>query len=94
MPFYRVRNARSIAGFTNYYLAVFLGRKLILNTAIISFGAEKLEKVERFFKRTVHFQRLRGRLIPVVRHYISLPAGLARMWHFFAFTRDWVLVFG
>ncbi|MDY0265700.1 MAG: DedA family protein [Sulfurospirillum cavolei] len=71
----------SIAGaLLNYYLAVFLGRKLILKYGhYLFFSAEKLEKVERFFKTHGSFSTFTGRLIPVVRHYISLPAGLARM---------------
>ena len=71
----------SIAGaLLNYYLAVFLGRKLILKYGhYLFFSAEKLEKVERFFKTHGSFPTFTGRLIPVVRHYISLPAGLARM---------------
>ncbi len=71
----------SIAGaLLNYYLAVVLGRKLILRYGhYLFFSAEKLEKVERFFKTHGSFSTFTGRLIPVVRHYISLPAGLARM---------------
>ena len=71
----------SIAGaLLNYYLAVFLGRKLILKYGhYLFFSAEKLEKVERFFKTHGSFSTFTGRLIPVARHYISLPAGLARM---------------
>lgn len=71
----------SIAGaLLNYYLAVKLGRKLILKYGhCIFFKPETLEKVEIFFKTHGSFSTFTGRLIPVIRHYISLPAGLARM---------------
>ncbi|MDD2382854.1 MAG: DedA family protein [Sulfurospirillaceae bacterium] len=71
----------SIAGaLLNYLLAVKLGRKLILKYGhYIFFKPETLEKVETFFKTHGPFSTFTGRLIPVIRHYISLPAGLARM---------------
>lgn len=71
----------SIAGaLLNYYLAVKLGRKLIIKYGhYVLFTQKKLENVEIFFKKHGSFSTFTGRLIPVVRHYISLPAGLARM---------------
>lgn len=52
----------SIAGaLLNYYLAVFLGRKLILKYGhYLFFSAEKLEKVERFFKTHGSFSTFYG----------------------------------
>lgn len=71
----------SISGaLLNYYLAVKLGRKLILKYGHYVFiKPETLEKVEVFFKTHGSFSTFTARLIPVIRHYISLPAGLARM---------------
>ncbi|MDR2638390.1 MAG: DedA family protein [Helicobacteraceae bacterium] len=64
----------------NYYLAVTLGRKAILRWGhYIFFTEETMQKVERYFKAHGHISIFSGRLIPVVRQYISLPAGLARM---------------
>ncbi|NCD11940.1 MAG: DedA family protein [Epsilonproteobacteria bacterium] len=71
----------SIAGaLFNYYLAVKLGRRLLLKYGhYVFFTKETLDKVESFFKTHGSFSTLSGRLVPVVRQYISLPAGLARM---------------
>ncbi len=73
--------AGSIAGaLFNYYLAVKLGRRLLLKYGhYVFFTQETLDKVESFFKTHGSFSTLSGRLVPVVRQYISLPAGLARM---------------
>jgi len=64
----------------NYYLAFKLGRKLLIKYGNYVFIKEKtLEKIEQFFKEHGHISTFFGRLIPVVRQYISLPAGLAHM---------------
>lgn len=73
----------------NYYLATKLGRVLILKYGhYVFFTPETLDKVEQFFKKHGAFSTLSGRLIPVIRQYISLPAGLARMnlWKFSFYT--------
>lgn len=64
----------------NYYLALFLGRPLLLKWGKYFFINEKnFEKGERFFQRHGEIGTFTARLIPVVRQYISLPAGLVRM---------------
>lgn len=64
----------------NYYLALALGRPLLLKWGRYLFISEKnFDKGEKFFKRHGEVGTFTGRLIPVVRQYISLPAGLARM---------------
>ena len=71
----------SLAGaLFNYYLAIKLGRKLLLKYGhYVFFTQETLDKVETFFQKHGSFSTLSGRLVPVVRQYVSLPAGLARM---------------
>ena len=64
----------------NYYLALRLGRPLLLKWGKYLFISEKnFEKGERFFQNHGEIGTFTGRLIPVVRQYISLPAGIARM---------------
>lgn len=64
----------------NYYLALFLGREILLKYGkYVFFDAKTMEKMETFFAKHGHISTFSGRLIPVVRQYISLPAGLGRM---------------
>lgn len=66
----------SIAGaWLNYFLANRFGRRLLLKFL----REHHLEIVEGFFERHGHISTFSGRLIPVIRQYISFPAGLARM---------------
>lgn len=71
----------SLAGaLLNYYLAMKLGRPFLLHYGkYVMFSEASLCKMEDFFARHGHVSTFTGRLIPVVRQYISLPAGLARM---------------
>jgi membrane protein DedA with SNARE-associated domain len=64
----------------NYYLALKLGRALLLKYGKYIFvKPHHLEKVEVFFKQHGEISTFSGRLLLGVRHFISLPAGLARM---------------
>ncbi|MDR1535336.1 MAG: DedA family protein [Planctomycetota bacterium] len=64
----------------NYWLALRLGRAFIIKYGkFIFLRPESLEKAERFFARHGGIATLAGRLIPVIRQLISLPAGAARM---------------
>jgi len=64
----------------NYWLAVKFGRPFLVRYGkYVMFKEESLERMERFFAKHGHVSTFTGRLIPAVRQYISLPAGLARM---------------
>jgi membrane protein DedA with SNARE-associated domain len=78
----------------NYWVARIWGRPLIYRFANSKLGKmcllnqEKVEKSERYFDKHGIAATLTGRLVPVIRHLISLPAGLARMnyWTFLLYT--------
>ncbi len=69
-----------LGAFTNYFLALTLGRKFLLRYGHYFFIKEEtLLKMEDFFAHHGHISTFTGRLIPGVRQLISIPAGLARM---------------
>ena len=69
----------------NYVVALYVGRPVIYSFANSRWGKmcllnqEKVEKSERYFDNHGVAATLTGRLIPGIRHLISIPAGLARM---------------
>jgi len=71
----------SLAGaLFNYWLAVQFGRPLFEKYGrYLLVSRRSLEKADRFFERHGHISTFIGRLLPGIRQYISLPAGLARM---------------
>ena len=78
----------------NYFVALYVGRPVIYRFANSHWGKmcllnqEKVEKSERYFDEHGIVATLTGRLIPGIRHLISIPAGLARMnyWKFLLYT--------
>ena len=69
----------------NYTLAFYLGRPIVYAFAESRIGKlfllskEKVEHAESFFIRNGKTSTFIGRLVPGVRHLISIPAGLAKM---------------
>lgn len=78
----------------NYYFAYFLGRPLIYKLArhrlakFLLISPENLARSEKYFLDNSVAATFIGRLIPVVRQLVSLPAGFSKMpfWPFVAYT--------
>ncbi len=71
----------SLAGaLFNYYLCYFFGRAFIIKYGrFIGINEIKMARFEAFFSRYGDISTFNCRLIPGIRQYISLPAGLAKM---------------
>jgi membrane protein DedA with SNARE-associated domain len=71
----------SIAGaLVNYYLAKFLGRTILTKYGKYFLISEKaITKADVFFQNHGEISTLTGRLLPVIRQLISIPAGLFKM---------------
>jgi len=71
----------SLAGaYANYWVASKVGRWVFVRYGKWVLLTERsLERTERFFNRHGEIATFIGRLFPVIRHLISIPAGLARM---------------
>lgn len=78
----------------NYVVAYYVGRPVIYRFANSRLGhlcllnQEKVEKSEKYFDDHGKLATITGRLIPGIRHLISIPAGLAKMHygHFLLYT--------
>jgi membrane protein DedA with SNARE-associated domain len=69
----------------NYSLAYYLGRPLVYRFAeskagrLFLLSREKVEHAESYFIKNGKTSTFIGRLVPGIRHLISIPAGLAKM---------------
>jgi membrane protein DedA with SNARE-associated domain len=64
----------------NYYFAVYLGEPFLRRYGRYFFVSnESLDRTEAFFRRHGEIGTFVGRFVPVIRHLISIPAGLSRM---------------
>lgn len=74
-----------IGALINYTLSFYLGRVIIYGLADSKFAKvffinrAKLEHAENYFIANGNTSTFIGRLIPGIRHLISIPAGLAKM---------------
>lgn len=72
-----------VGAYANYFVARWLGRPLVIRYGrYVWITEEHFNKVESFFLRHGEISTFVGRLLPVIRHLISIPAGIARMGHF------------
>ena len=70
----------------NYGLAAAWGRPFFIKYGRYLLVSEaSLNRADQFFADHGHISTFVGRLLPVIRQYISLPAGIARM-NLFTFT--------
>lgn len=84
----------NLGALINYMAARYLGRPIIYAFANSTFGhlcllnEEKVQKTEKYFYDHGAVGTLIGRLVPGIRHLISIPAGLAKMKlsHFILYT--------
>lgn len=64
----------------NYWIAIVWGRRFFERWGrYVLVKPEHLDRAEAFFAKHGHISTFTARLLPVVRQYVSLPAGLARM---------------
>lgn len=69
-----------LGAFINYYLALMLGRRMLVKYGKYFFIKESaLEKMDKFFDKYGSISTFTGRLIPGIRQLISIPAGLSHM---------------
>ena len=73
----------------NYLLAVTVGEPVLRRYGkFVLVSGRSLDRTEAFFGRHGEISTFLGRLLPVIRHLISIPAGMSRMalGRFVAFT--------
>jgi membrane protein DedA with SNARE-associated domain len=83
-----------IGAYINYFLAYYLGRPLIYKLAqtkvarFLLIKPESIHKAELYFSKYDKASTFFGRLVPVIRQLISIPAGFVKMplWSFSIYT--------
>ena len=79
----------TIGSVVAYYAGMWAGRPLILKYGkYVLLSRHDLDMTDRWFSRSGTWTVLVSRVLPVVRTYISLPAGIAKMniWKFIIYT--------
>lgn len=74
-----------VGALINYTLSLYLGRKIIYSLAntkaarLFFVNQAKIEHAENYFRENGNTSTFIGRLVPGIRHLISIPAGLSQM---------------
>jgi membrane protein DedA with SNARE-associated domain len=69
-----------LGALANYWVAQLLGRAFVRRFGrYVLLSERSLDRAERFFADHGEISTMVGRLLPVVRHLVSIPAGIARM---------------
>lgn len=84
----------NIGSFVAYWVGAYGGRPMIERYGrYVLLSHHDLDRAEHFFARYGSITVLVGRLLPVVRTFIALPAGIARMsqirFHIYTFIGSW-----
>lgn len=75
----------TLGALINYGLSMIIGRPILYGFAdsklgnMLMLNSKKLEYAENYFQKNGAVSIFLGRLLPAVRHLISIPAGLSRM---------------
>ena len=89
----------NVGSLVAYELGCYGGRPLVEKYGRwILMGRRELDWADRFFNRWGYLAVFIGRLLPVIRTFIALPAGIARMprarFHIYTFLGSWPWCFG
>ena len=69
-----------LGALVNYYLAIWIGEPVLRRFGkYVLISDKSLTRTQAYFARHGEISTFVGRLLPVIRHLISIPAGLARM---------------
>ena len=69
-----------LGALANYGMAVWVGEPFLRRFGrFVLISNASLDRAEAFFRRHGEISTFLGRLVPVVRHLISIPAGISRM---------------
>jgi membrane protein DedA with SNARE-associated domain len=74
-----------IGAVITYYVSLWLGRAIVYSlidskwAKVLFLNRAKLERAEKFFLKYGSASVFIGRLLPVIRHLISIPAGFCKM---------------
>jgi membrane protein DedA with SNARE-associated domain len=89
----------NVGSLVAYELGYYGGRPLVEKYGRwILMGRRELDWADRFFNHWGYLAVIMGRLLPVIRTFIALPAGVARMprlrFHVYTFLGSWPWCFG